>query len=272
MLGAAWAGLLVLFIGDAADLVSVWWNSSTFNHCLLIVPIIAWLVWQRVPHLRSMSPAFWMWGLASIVLGGFVWLVGNVGDINIARQAGLLLMMQGAVLSCLGLRVARVLAFPLLYALFLLPIGEELVPPLQTVTAYMTAGLLWLSGVPAYFEGIYITIPNGLFEIAEACAGVKFLVAMLALAALVMHLCFRSWRRRLTFLMVAIVVPILANGIRAWATIYVAHLTGIETAEGFDHVVYGWLFFAIVIFLVMVIGWRFFDRGPDDDRFAVERP
>jgi EpsI family protein len=100
--------------------------------------------------------------------------------------------------------------------------------------------------------------------VAEACSGVKFLVAMVAYGALVANLCFRSWARRIVFMAVSVVVPILANGFRAFGTIYAAHLTSEQTAVGFDHVVYGWFFFAFVMALVMAIGWRFFDRGVFD--------
>jgi exosortase A len=269
-LAAAVAAILLLFRRDGADVAAIWWNSSTFNHCLLIVPIIAWLVWQRLPQLRQLTPAAWWPGLALTGAGAFGWLLGEASGIDFARHLGLLLMLQGAVVACLGKAVARGLAFPLGYALFLVPVGEEIVPVMQTATAEIAAILLALSNVPAHLEGIFITTPTGYFEVAEACAGVKFLIAMAAFGTLVANVCYRSWRRRLAFLAMAIAVPVLANGVRAWGTIYVAHLTSIDFAAGFDHVFYGFIFFAIVIALILAAGWRFFDRGADDPWFDPE--
>jgi exosortase A len=263
----AGAAILALFSQDAADIVSIWWNDSTFNHCLLIGPIIAWLVWQRVPELRQLIPAAWWPGLFPVGAGAFGWLLGEASGVDFARQLGLLLMVEGAIVACLGKAVARALAFPLFYALFLVPFGEEIVPVMQTLTAGIAAILLALSNVPAHLEGIFITTPTGYFEVAEACAGVKFLIAMAAFGALVANLCYRSWRRRLAFLAMAMAVPVFANGVRAWGTIYIAYLTSIDFAAGFDHVVYGFIFFAIVIALILAIGWRFFDRGVDDPWF-----
>src|SRR5690606_10682622 len=117
-------------------------------------------------------------------------------------------------------RVAAGLVFPLGYMLFLVPFGDELVPSLQAFTATMAVALTHASGVPAAVDGMFIDTPAGLFEVAEACSGVKFLVAMVALGALVAHLCFRSPARRALFMAAAIVVPILANGVRAWGTIF----------------------------------------------------
>lgn len=271
-LGLAALAILALFRRDAADMGAIWWSSATFNHCLLIPPLIGWLIWQRLAQLRPLSPAAWTPGLLLVGTGAFAWLLGEAGGVAFARHLGLVLMLQGATVAILGKAVALGIAFPLAYALFLVPVGEEIVPAMQTLTAGMAAGLLALTGVPAHLEGVFITTPTGYFEVAEACAGVRFLIAMAAFGALVANVCFRSWPRRTLFVAAAIIVPILANGVRAWGTIYIAHRTGsTDFAVGFDHVVYGGVFFAIVIALLLGTGWRFFDRGVDDPWFDPDR-
>ncbi|MDB5697353.1 MAG: Exosortase, partial [Alphaproteobacteria bacterium] len=247
VLAGAAATLLLLFARDVGDMAGIWFESSTYNHIMLIPPIIGWLVWQRVPELRQLSPSASPAALLVVGAGAFAWLLGEAGGVALARHLGVVLMLQGLVIACLGKGVARGLAFPLFYALFLVPAGEEIVPLMQTVTAEMCMALLGLVGIPAHLEGVFISIPGGYFEVAEACSGVKFLVAMLAYGALVANVCFRSWTRRALFMAAAVVIPILANGVRAWGTIYVAWHTGNDFAVGFDHVFYGWIFFAIVI-------------------------
>jgi len=266
-LAIAAAAILGLFRQDAADMVSIWWNDATFNHCLLILPVIAWLVAQRIPELRQLAPAAWWPGLALAGAGALGWLMGDASGIDFARQFGLLLMLQGAIIAILGKAVARGLAFPLFYAVFLVPFGEEAVPAMQTLTAWIASLLLSLSSVPAHLEGIFITTPTGYFQVAEACAGARFLIAMLAFGTLVSNVCYRSWRRRAAFLALALAIPILANGIRAWGTIFVAYHTDIGFAEGFDHVVYGFFFFAVVVVAIMACGWKFFDRRVGDRWF-----
>jgi exosortase A len=262
------AAILLLFYHDAAGAVAIWWDSATFNHCLLIPFILWWLVAQRREELTRLTPAAWWPGLLLVGAGALGWMLGEASGVAFARHLGLLFMLQGAVIAILGKHVARGLAFPLFFALFLVPFGEELIPAMQTVTAQIASALLSVTGVPAHLEGIFITTPTGYFQVAEACAGVKFLIAMAALGALVANVCYRSWTRRLAFVAVSLIVPILANGIRAWLTVYVAHRTGsVDLAAGFDHVVYGWFFFAVVIAIIMAIGWRFFDRGVNDPWF-----
>jgi len=259
--------LCLLFRHDVADMASIWWNSSTFNHCLIILPIIGWLVWNRKDELAQLTPSVSLLGLLFVGLGAVGWLLGEAAGVALARHLGVVLMLQGSVVTLLGKAVARGLLFPLLYALFLVPFGEEFVPFLQSITAELSMVLLGLFGLPAHIEGVFITTPSGYFEVAEACSGVKFLIAMIALGVLTASLCFKSWWKRGLFLAICIVVPILANGIRAFATIYIADTNGIEFAESFDHVLYGWFFFAFVIVAVLALGWKFFDREIDEPAF-----
>lgn len=259
--------MLSLFHRDAIDMVSIWWNASTFGHCLFIPILIAWLVQQRLPGLRQLKPVGWAPGLLWIGVGGFAWLLGAAASVALFRHAALILMMQGAVVTLLGPAIGRALIFPLFYAFFMVPAGEEIVAPLQLITARLCMAFLSLWGVPAHLDGIFITTPTGYFEVAEACSGAKFVIAMTAYGALVCNVCFASWPRRIIFMTGALMLSVLANGLRAFATILVAHLTSIDAAVGFDHVLYGWVFFAAVMTLVMATAWPFFDRRPGDPWF-----
>ncbi len=263
-LAIAWLGLFAGFLHDWQAIGNQAWNSSTYNHIALMPFILGWMVWRRAPELARIEPEAWWPGL--ILTGGasLVWLLGAVSGLDVARQLGAVAVLISTVPVLLGVRVTAGLVFPLSYALLMVPIGEELVPALQMITAAITVWLVEASGIPALIDGVFIETPAGLFEVAEACSGVKFLIAMIALGILVANLCFVSLWRRLQFFLACLVVPILANGVRAWATIYAAQIVGVDAALGFDHIVYGWFFFALVIFLVLAAAWRFFDRPVDD--------
>ncbi|MGN6374540.1 MAG: exosortase A [Sphingomonas sp.] len=270
-LGVVAVLLLTGFGHDLATLADLWWTSTTFGHCLFIGPVIAWLVWQRRQDLAALSPVAWWPGLLLVAAGGCTWLMGAAASVDLFRQLGLIVLLQGAVVSLLGPMVARGLLFPLVYAFFLVPFGESMEGPLQTVTVAMIMPLLHAVGVPATVDGVLITIPNGYFEVAEACSGAKFEIAMIAFGTLVANVCFTSWRRRAAFMAVALTVPIVANALRAFGTIYAAHLTSVAAATGYDHIVYGWVFFGLVMAAVLAIGWRWFDRDPLAPWFDVAR-
>ncbi|WP_375396158.1 exosortase A [uncultured Sphingomonas sp.] len=263
--------ILLLFARDSAALSQIYWTSTTFGHCLFVAPVIGWLVWQRRRELARLTPQGWAPGLAIVAIGGSGWLVGDAAGVALARHFGLVMMLQGIVVTLLGPNVARGLLFPLGYAFFLIPFGEGLEPPLQDATVWIAMHLLHLVGVPATVDGVLITAGPMYFEVAEACSGAKFVIAMFAYGVLVANVCYRTWPRRVAFLAMALVVPVIANGLRAFGTIWAAWLTSVEQATGLDHVVYGWVFFGLVMAGVMAIGWRWFDRAPDAPAFDPER-
>ena len=259
-LGVAWLALIVLFRADWEAMADQWWNISTYNHVLLIPAIIAWLVWQRLGPLGQLRPDSWWPGLAMFAAAMLLWLLGAFAGLAIIRQVGAVAILIATALALLGPRVGAGIAFPLGYMLMLVPFGEELVPPMQMVTAAITVALVHASGIPATIDGVFIDTPAGLFKVAEACSGVMFLVAMFAFGVLAAHVCFISWRRRIAFMALTLAVPVLANGVRAWGTIFAAQYVGVKRAAGFDHIIYGWIFFGLVIAATLALAWRWFDR------------
>ena len=271
LLALLWAAIAVLFAPDIAHMVSIWWGSSTYNHILLIPPLIAWLVWERAALIASLRPAPWRPGIALLFGALGVWAAGQGSDIALFRHLGVVLMLQAAVAPALGPLLVRALAFPLAYGLLLVPFGDEVVPLFQHITAQLTMPLLAMFGIPASLDGLFITTPSGLFVVAEACSGVMFLVAMGAFAILAAHLCFNSWKRRIIFVASALLTTIIANALRAFGTIVIAENYGHDTARGFDHLVYGWVFFAITLIIVMLVARRWFDRPANDPAINIER-
>lgn len=261
---AAWIALGAVTAASWGEMLHQWWNIDTYNHLLLVPFIIGWLVLIKAGELARIAPQPFLPGIALVAAGLGLWWAGRSADINLVAHAGAVGALQGAVIAVLGLRAALLLALPLAMGVFLVPFGDEIIPFLQFITADITIALTRWSGIPASIDGIYIDTPAGLFIVAEACSGVKFLIAMVTLGVLVCFTRFASWRRRALFLAACLVVPILANGVRAWATVYVAQFIGAERASGFDHIVYGWIFFALVVAGMLAGAWRWFDREPED--------
>lgn len=263
-LALVWLALIALFASDWAAMLGQWLNSSTYNHILLVPAIVAWLAWQRRDVMLAIAPRPSRWGLAALLAALLIWVLGAFAGLSLLRQAGAVALLPASFLLLLGPRAVAAQLFPLAFMGFLVPFGDELVPPLQMITAEITIAMVRLSAIPATIDGVFIDTPAGLFEVAEACSGVKFLIAMIALGALVCNQCFKSWHRRAAFMALCLAVPILANGLRAFGIVWAAQHVGAEKAAGVDHLIYGWVFFALVIAAVLGIGWRFFDRGIDE--------
>jgi exosortase A len=251
----------LVFRHDAAAAVRVWVESTAYNHCFLILPLIGFLLWERRATIASMSPAPAYWPLVAMPALSAIWLVAAIFDVNEGRQLAVVAMFEVVMLVALGPQVFRRLLAPLLFLFFLVPTGAFLVPSLQTITAKIVVGGLHALHIPVFSDGYMIEIPEGNFEIAEACAGLRFLIASTVFGCFFAVVMYRSFWRRAAFIALSLVVPIGANGMRALGILLLAHLEGSATAVEADHIIYGWLFFSLVILLLIAIGMAFVDKG-----------
>ena len=258
LLGAAILWLLAWYGDTVESMVAIWRRSDTFAHGFLIVPISAWLIWRQRDILGAIDlrPAFP--ALPLIALLGFAWLLGDLAGVGIVQQYGVVVMIPLMVWAILGNQLAWALLFPLFFLLFAVPFGEFLEQPLMVHTADFAVAALKLSGIPVYREGLYFTIPTGNWSVVEACSGLRYLIASLTLGVLYAYLTYRSFTRRAAFVAASIAVPIVANWLRAYMIVMIGHLSGMKYAVGVDHLIYGWLFFGLVMMLLFWIGsyWR----------------
>lgn len=248
--------VIAWYFGTAQEVSSIWWRSDTFAHGLLVLPISGWLAWRNKDRLVGLSiqPALVM--ALPILAAGFGWLLGELASVASVTHVALALVLIFSLVGVLGFRLARPLAFPILFLLFGIPIGEFLLPVMMDYTAEFTIAAVRLSGVPVYQEGLHFVIPNGRWSVVEACSGVRYLIASLMVGTLYAYLSYRSLRRRLLFVAAAIVVPVIANWLRAYMIVMLGYLSDNRIATGVDHLLYGWLFFGIVIILMFWIGGR----------------
>lgn len=256
-------GLLLLLLAyheTYSRILTVWLHNDTFAHGILIPFIVGFLVWRKRETVLAITPRP-DWPALVLLFGvSLLWLLGSLADAAVVEQFAVMAMLPLMVWAVLGRRVAWVLLFPLAYLFFGVPFGEFLIPPLQDFTAAFTVKALRLSGLPVYWEGRFFYLPSGSFEVAKACSGVRYLIAALALGSLYAYLNYRSLGRRAAFIALCIVVPIVANGLRAYGIVMLAHLSDYTLAVGVDHILYGWVFFGLVMFLLFWLGSFFHEE------------
>ena len=169
-------------------------------------------------------------------------------------------MVQLTLFSVFGSALYKKLAAALLYLYFLIPSGDYLIPSLQVLTAWFTVKGLHILGVPVYENGLVIAIPAGNFAVAEACAGLRFLIASVAFGVFFAIVTYRSLFRRLVFIACSIAMPLIANGLRVLGLILLAQWLGNPAEALADHVLYGWIFFSLVLIALVVFGQLLSDR------------
>lgn len=259
-------GLIAIYRDTAFGMVSIWWRSGTFTHAFLVAPISLWLIWEKRKVLARYQPQPAVWLVLPLLILVFVWLLGELAAVNAVTQLAFVAMLILSVPLVIGIPAARQILFPLCFLFFAVPIGEFVMPKFMEWTATMTVLGLRASGVPVYQEGLQFVIPSGRWSVVEACSGVRYLIASITVGTLFAYLNYRSLKRRLIFVGVSIVVPIIANWIRAYMIVMLGHLSGNEIATGADHLVYGWVFFGIIILIMFAIGMRWRE---DDDEVAM---
>ena len=190
----ALCAVLLMHLATIDAMVGVWLVSDTFAHGFVIPPIVGWMIWRRRRQLATLpvkpAPA------ALLALGalGALWLLSAVANVHVLQQYGLALMLGLTVLALLGGAYTRAIAFPLCYLLLAVPFGEIFIPPLIEFTARCTVFLLQLFGIPVFRENNFLSLPSGNWSVVEACSGLRYLIASLALGAMYAYTTYRSQR------------------------------------------------------------------------------
>lgn len=248
----------VVFQSTFVDVVNIWWRSETFAHGFLVLPVVLWFVWKKRAELSLVSVQPDWRAIPLIVMMGLGWLLAKFISIAVAEHFFFFAIIPVLVWLIFGLAILRVIAFPLLFLIFAVPMGDELVPLLIDITADMAVYGLQITGIPVYIEGNLISIPTGNWSVVEACSGIRYLIASACLGVMYAYLMYQSTTKRIVFIAVSLILPIIANGIRAYIIIMIGHLSGMKLAVGVDHLLYGWAFFGVVIFILFWVGsyWR----------------
>ena len=206
--------LVGLFWGTVTSAVKLWWTIPSYNYAFLILPISVFLIWRKRAELRTETPVGSLWGIAVAATFALLWLVSDIADINEGRHIAFVGMVLGILLASLGSRIFRVLALPFLYLWLLVPTGTVFLPLLQRIATLISSSLLKWWGIAVYVDGFFIEVPSGRYHIEEGCAGLNFILAILALSPLYACLLYRSLWKRLLAVVVALVLAIIANGVQ----------------------------------------------------------
>lgn len=264
--------LWVLFTYEGiTSAIVIWWGNEIFNHGFLIVPGSFYLLYLDRKKLLSVPWKTSLLPLPFIVGACFLYIVGVAGDIQLFMHVATFSLLPLLVWTVIGNAAALRVWFPLVFVMFSVPIGEELIPYLQEIAADGSVALLQLVGIPLYRNGLYIEIPQGRFLVAEACSGVSFFIASFVIGSVYAYLNFKTTFKKASFVVISLILPIAANIIRIFGIIIIGYLSDMEHAVGADHLVYGWFFFAFVIICLLGLGELLRDDIGDDSKFLPKQ-
>lgn len=251
---------VIIFFDTWLSMINIWWRSDTYTHGFFVIPASLWLIWQNKsihPYLSPTTPSYI--ALFFILLNGFIWLLASITQTLVIQQLALVSMLIGGLWFYLGNNTSKKLIFPLIFLYFMVPVGEqELLPYLMEFTATFTVALLKTSGFSVYREGMHFSLISGDWSVVEACSGLRYLIASITLGTIYAYITYNKTYKRALFILASLIFPVIANGLRAYMIVMIGHLSDMQLATGIDHLVYGALFFAVLIFIMFYIGsfWK----------------
>ncbi|MEZ5626986.1 MAG: exosortase A [Rhodocyclaceae bacterium] len=251
------------YAGTIRDMASIWSRSDTFAHGYVVLPIAIYLIWMQRAGLAGRRPRPALSVMLLLLPAVAAWLVGQLTSIAALEHLAAVAVLVLGLWCALGHRLFRDLAFPLCFLMFMAPVGEFLVPVLMHYTAEFTVAAVRASGVPVYQEGLQFVLPNGRWSVVEACSGIRYLIASFMVGTLYAYLNYQRLSKRLWFALVALLIPIVANWVRAYIIVMLGYLSDNALAAGVDHLIYGWVFFGVVILAMFWLGNRWRDPEPD---------
>lgn len=270
--GLSFKGLLVIssalilwaiaFWPGITNALHMWYSDTTFNHCFFVIPAALYFGCKDWHLLDCNNQKYDFLAVVAIIALIILWSFGYAANIQLFVHVATFLILPVLIWFCIGRSNALKLWFPLTFPVFAVPFGSELIAPFQTITADIAVYLLNLSGIPTFQSGLYIDVPNGKFEVAEACAGVRFFVASLCFGYFYAYVSYQKLYKRILFVIFSALFPILANGLRVFGTIVIGEKIGMQYAAGADHLIYGWAFFAVVLLLLIWVGSYWQDTSP----------
>ncbi len=265
VLGCCLALLPVLYRTTASSLVRAW-SQDPFGHGYFVLAGAAYLAWSRREQVGStdLRPAFG--ALVPVGLLSSLWLVGHVTGVGQIQQLCLIALVAAVTWAVLGAAAVEALAFPLGLLFFAVPFGGALAAALQAFTARFALAALTLSGVHPLLDGPVIVIADNRWRVTEACGGINYVTASLAVGYLYAGSVYRRWGHRLMFVVAAAVVPLAANGLRVYTTILLDHLGAARVAAGMGHYLYGLLVFGLVMGVLFITCGRWREEPVSTDR------
>ena len=250
--------LIAVYAGILPSLVVDWGEDPNYSHGFLVPLISGWFVWQRRLELKAAAIRPANAGLAVIFGSLALLVVGTAGTEYFTMRSSLVFLLAGIVLYLFGWAVLKVLALPIGFLLFMVPLPyivyDAAAFPLKLFISKVSVFVLKAMGVIVWREGNIIMFPETVLEVADACSGLRSLMSLAALAVALAFLSQKTVVKRTLLILSALPIAIFTNMLRVIVTGFLAQYYGAAAAEGFFHEFAGMAVFVLAMVLLFSIG------------------
>jgi exosortase len=254
---AVGAAILLMYAGVWTSLVTQWSTDDNYSHGFFVVPLALYFAWERGAAFARAPVRSGPTGLLLIAGSLLVWAAGMLGSELFLTRVSVIGVIAGAIWFVWGYERARIMAFPVLFLLLMIPLPSilfnQLAFPLQLVASQVGETAITAAGVPVLREGNVLHLPARTLEVAEACSGIRSLVSLLMLAIVLGYFSEPRTPARVVLALSAIPIAILANAARVAGTGLAAEWVSPAAAEGFFHTFSGWLVFVVAFAGLLIV-------------------
>ena len=225
-----------------------WFNNHYYYHGFLIPVISIYIVFRNRDRLRKTERNTHPYGIILAILGIVIFLfAGFFYGSFFLSSTSMLIFLMGGVLFFFGKEYLKLLSFPILFLVFMIPMPEfafnSLIGPLQLTAASIGEFLLQCLRIPVHREGIYLYLEPVTIEVAKSCSAMHSLIALSALSVIVAYVIVDSFRKKIIIVASSIPIAILANAFRLVLLILLILWMGEGVLDSFFHPLSGKLFF-----------------------------
>lgn len=262
--GFGWPGALLLlalaalFAPSFVDLARTVWPKDEQGHGPLILAVSLMLAWQRRERLAACDERAPRLGGAIFAFGLLCYAFGRTQKIDTIEVGALLPVLGGLLLWMKGHAGLRVMAFPLFFLIFMVPLPglfvQMVTMPLKAAVSWVAGDLLQALGYPLARNGVVLQVGQYQLLVADACAGLNSMFTLEALCLLYLSVMgHESTRRRALLAVMAVPVAFVANVVRVMILVVITYHFGDQAGQGFVHDFASLLLFMVALLLIVAI-------------------
>ena len=245
------------FIPVWKSLVAAWSNSDDYSHAFFIAPLSLYLIWSKKEEIAGVKVTPTWNGVVIVLFASIIYILGTYAGVFTLNGIALVISLLGAVLAVLGIKIAKVIWFPLIFLFLMIPIPSQIywaaTTPLQLIVTDISVIVLrFITDIPIFRDGNVISLPEKTLQVVAACSGMRSIISLTTISLLFGYLSLRSVVSMVALTLSAIPIAIIINILRIFVMVTADYYLHFDLSSGAPHTYLGVAVFGVAIVLTFL--------------------